>query len=405
MLHSFSCKNLYSFGDLTTVDFVVNDNTPENHGYFKDGSGTRLSKIETIIGPNASGKTNLIKTLPLLKWLIIDSFNNKPEALIPVKPFALGKKKDELTELSVVFEINDKIYTYSFSLNNKKIISEELKLKSKAKNKITSKRIFSRSWDDKNERYIFASKAFKLPSGFEKILRNNASVVSTANRLNHKESQEISHFWQNIETNIANVGIPTDSVGAEAMASMVNQYIIFDFYSKNAAIKEEAEKILSRFDLGLNDFKITMEDKGDGNPLQVTAGHLFEGKKEYFPLGYESSGTKKLFELLKPILQALATGGVAVLDEIDVNLHPEMVVALFNLFSQPETNPKNAQMLFSTHSHLILSKLDKYQIILVEKNQNGVSESWRLDEVSGIRADDNYYSKYIAGAYGAVPKI
>ena len=62
-------------------------------------------------------------------------------------------------------------------------------------------------------------------------------------------------------------------------------------------------------------------------------------------------------------------------------------------------------MLFSTHSHLILSKLDKYQIILVEKNQNGVSESWRLDEMSGVRADDNYYSKYIAGAYGAVPRI
>ncbi len=101
----------------------------------------------------------------------------------------------------------------------------------------------------------------------------------------------------------------------------------------------------------------------------------------------------------------MATGGVAVLDEIDVSLHPEMVVALFNLFSQPETNPKNAQMLFSTHSHLILSKLDKYQIILVEKNQNGVSESWRLDEMSGVRADDNYYSKYIAGAYGAVPRI
>jgi predicted ATPase len=96
---------------------------------------------------------------------------------------------------------------------------------------------------------------------------------------------------------------------------------------------------------------------------------------------------------------------VAVLDEFDVNLHPEMVLALFELFIQPETNPKNAQLLFSTHSHQILSKLDKYQIILTEKNDKGESESWRLDEMSGVRADDNYYSKYIAGAYGAVPKL
>jgi hypothetical protein len=28
-----------------------------------------------------------------------------------------------------------------------------------------------------------------------------------------------------------------------------------------------------------------------------------------------------------------------------------------------------------------------------------------LDDVSGVRADDNYYTKYIAGAYGAVPKL
>ena len=120
---------------------------------------------------------------------------------------------------------------------------------------------------------------------------------------------------------------------------------------------------------------------------------------------YESSGTKQLFVLLKTILLVLLKGGVAVLDEFDVNLHPEMVLALFELFIQPETNPKNAQLLFSTHSHRILSNLDKYQIILTEKNDKGESESWRLDECSGVRADDNYYSKYIAGAYGAVPKL
>ncbi len=299
MIHSFSCKNLYSFGDLATVNFVVNDNTPENNGYLKDGSGTRLSKIEAIIGPNASGKTNLIKVLPLLKWLIVDSFNSKPEAAIPVKPFALGKKKDELTELSVVFEVNSKIYTYSFSLNRKKIISEDLKLKNKTKNRVTSKTIFSRSWDDKNGRYVFSSKTFKLPGGFEGVLRNNASVISTANRLNHKESQEISHFWQNVEANIMSVEMPTDQVGADAMASMVSQFLIFDFYSKNAAIKEEAEKILSRFDLGLAGFEIKKEDKGDGNPLQITAGHIFEGAKVYFPLGYESLRNEEAFRIVK----------------------------------------------------------------------------------------------------------
>jgi AAA15 family ATPase/GTPase len=123
------------------------------------------------------------------------------------------------------------------------------------------------------------------------------------------------------------------------------------------------------------------------------------------PIIYESSGTKQLFVLLKSILSALVNGGAVIIDEFDVNLHPEIVLSLFNLFIDPEINSNNAQLLFSTHSHLVLSRLDKYQIVLVEKNENGMSESWRLDEVTGVRADDNYFSKYIAGAYGAVPKI
>jgi predicted ATPase len=54
-------------------------------------------------------------------------------------------------------------------------------------------------------------------------------------------------------------------------------------------------------------------------------------------------------------------------DEFDTNLHPEMVMALFDLFIQPETNPKNAQLILSTHSHLLLSKLDKYQLFQLKR--------------------------------------
>ena len=50
-------------------------------------------------------------------------------------------------------------------------------------------------------------------------------------------------------------------------------------------------------------------------------------------------------------------------------------------------------------------QLDKQQIFLVEKNKQGISDGWRLDEMEGVRADDNYYAKYIAGTYGAVPDI
>ena len=402
MLHSFTCKNFYSFGEPTTLDFEVNNKAPQNNGYFTAPSGTRLSKVETVIGPNASGKTNLLKVLPFLKWLIVDSFNSKPEDPIVVRPFAFGEAKNLPTEMSVVFEMDGKIYTYEFELSQERILLEKLERTTFVIEKKGTQKVFSRQWNPSTNRYDFEGENFDLPKGSENLLRANASVIGTAARLNHKESQDIAQYWQKIETNVIEAGWTGDVLPAK-----IPQWIgALMFYSDNEILKKEADKLLSRFDLGLSGIHFEKENTQNGVTIKnVQAKHLFKGKEHFLPVDYESSGTKQLFVLLKSILSALDKGGIAIIDEFDVNLHPEMVIALFELFIQPETNPKNAQLLLSTHSHLLLNKLDKYQIILVEKNDDGISEAWRLDDVENVRSDENYFTKYIAGAYGAIPKI
>ncbi len=402
MIHSFSCKNFYSFKDLTTVNFVVNKHAPKSNGFFKDKSKTRLSKAETVIGSNASGKTNLLKALPFMKWLMIGSFSLNPNDPIAVQAFKFENKKDP-TELSAKFEIDGIVYIYKFILNSERILNEKLSFRSITKEKNTYKTAFSRIWNESEKKYRFNGKNFKFPKGFEESLRKNTSIIGSAIRLNHIPSQKIANFWNNIETNVIESGWIGDYLLAN---SDINFIETLDFFSENKILKKEAEKLLSSFDLGLDSFDIkkTKEDNGQIH-IEAKGTHIFKGVKHYLDIRYESSGTRQLFTMLKSILIVLSRGGIAVLDEIDVNLHPEIVISLFNLFMQPETNPHNAQLIFSTHSHLILSKLNKYQIILVEKNKDGVSESWRLDDMSGIRPDDNYYLKYITGAYGAFPNI
>ncbi len=402
MIHSFSCKNFYSFPDEVTIDFEVNDKVPKNNGYFLAPSNTRLSKVETVIGPNASGKTNLLKILPFLKWIITDSFNVNPSTPLPIKPFAFHKTSKEPSELSVNFEINEDIYLYDFILDDQKILREELKIKNKTKEKVTTKKLFVREWENKEKRYNFTGNFFDLPKGFENLLRTNASVIGTAMRLNHKKSQEIGDFWQKVQTNVVEAGWIGDHFFPNATANLIN---VLTFFSENEALKKEAEKLLTRFDLGFEAFDIKKVKNEGGFSIDAQIVHSFDSKKYTLPVQYESSGTKQLFILLKTILQVLPSGGVAIVDEFDVNLHPDMVLALFELFLSPETNPHNAQILFSTHSHRILNELDKYQIILIEKNEKGGSEAWRLDEMTGVRSDDNYYTKYITGAYGAIPNI
>lgn len=402
MIHSISCKNFYSLEDENTLSFVVNDKAPENDSYFTSPFGTRLSKVETIIGANASGKTNVLKLLPLMKWLIIDSFNLHPDAPLPVKAFAFGKNSKAPTELSVQFEMNKELFSYSFVLDGERIQKETLKVKNVTIEKATYKTLFSREWSAKTKTYKFSGDKFGLPKNFENLLRQNASVVAAAMRLNHKMSENIGKYWQKVATNVVEAGWIGDKFLPNAAQDLVE---VLNFYSDNKPIKDKAEQLLKKFDLGLDSFSIKKEQVLDKISLDVKVLHTFDNQTYELPFQYASAGTKQLFVMLKAILIVLTNGGIAVLDEFDVNLHPDMVVTLFELFISPDTNPKNAQLIFSTHSHRILEELDKYQITFVEKNENGATECWRLDEVKGVRADDNYYSKYIAGAYGAIPRI
>ena len=128
------------------------------------------------------------------------------------------------------------------------------------------------------------------------------------------------------------------------------------------------------------------------------------GRGFELPFFDESSGTKSLFVQLRRLLPILEVGGIAIIDELDNDLHPHMLPILIELFKFEHTNPNNAQIIFTCHTPEILNILKKHQIYLVEK-ENLQSEAWRLDEMSGLRSDDNLYAKYYAGSLGATPDV
>ena len=118
----------------------------------------------------------------------------------------------------------------------------------------------------------------------------------------------------------------------------------------------------------------------------------------------ESNGTQSAYSLLGLILPVLKNGGVAIIDELDNDLHPLLLPAIFDLFRSSHHNPHNAQLIFSCHTPEVFNLLNKHQIYLVEKYEQA-SEAWRLDEMEGVRNDDNLYAKYMAGAFDAIPNL
>ena len=104
--------------------------------------------------------------------------------------------------------------------------------------------------------------------------------------------------------------------------------------------------------------------------------------------------------------QNLKSGGVLILDEFDINLHPDILPHLINLFITKELNPNKAQMIFSTLNPDVLDVLGKYRSYLFEK-ENGESFGYRLDEpdTNILRNDRSVSAPYKRHLLGGYPKI
>ena len=105
------------------------------------------------------------------------------------------------------------------------------------------------------------------------------------------------------------------------------------------------------------------------------------GNDEPFELDDESAGTKRLFELAPVLIDALTTGGVMILDELESSMHPFMAELVIKLFNDPRVNLKNGQLIFSTHNvHLMTSELFRRDQIWFAEKKDGVSRYFSLDD-------------------------
>lgn len=398
MIYSYSCKNFYSINDKIGVHFDVNDKAPKTTAYAKD-IDSRLSVVEAIVGPNASGKTNTVKALAFLRHLIAEMADTDDDDDIPVSTF---RNNDEPTEIEATFSVDNRLYRYTFKLTNERILEEELRERTQSSERKTFKLLMSRKWI--NGRYEVVSNLVAIPKSF--IPRRNSSLISQIWRAyNDEEAGVIIKYWRDcVISNVWVYGNRDDHDHHRLHHGDTQTKQAIRAFHEYPELLEVAKSLLRKLDIGFFDFEEVATAINNSKDYRIK--HKYGDKEFTLDPRYESSGTKRSILMLWYILRTLEEPGrIAVLDEFDAYLHPDIVETLVKLFISPITNPYRSQLVFSSHSHQLLAELDKQQIVLVEKDNNGATDVWRLDEMTGIRADDNYYSKYIAGAYGAKPKI
>ena len=382
MLIEFTVGNYLSFKEPVTLSMTATDEKAKfeklnENNVFKIDDELSLLKSAAVYGANASGKSNLVKAMAFMRWFVLNSSKNTQVGeLIDVEEFRLSTETEgKPCFFEIVFILQGRIYRYGFEVDKKQVISEWLFHVTKADE---SKMLF-----DRDRHNIEMTKVFKEGNLIAEKTRNNALFLSVNADFNGTISTKILLWF-------------------EQKFNVVREFSVK--HLKNSQSKNEVLKLINKFDLNIDNIKIgdkfeTVRKKYDGKGNVVSEAVLDLDKNE-------SEGTKKLFALAMPILDALKKGEILVIDEFDVRLHPLVTRTIIDLFNSNDTNSHNAQLIVVSYDTNLLSNIifRRDQIWFVEKNKQGVSDLYSLVEFK-VENDANFEKDYLKGRYGAIPFI
>lgn len=394
MLHRYAFSNFQSFRERAEVSWLLDRKVPEAVWSRTAGSGERVSTVMAVIGPNASGKTALLKPILFLDWFMRHSFGADPAASLPFQSHAAAPSEPSEFELEADFE--GRLWRYTLRCTPQRVLHEALYARHER-----MRYVFVREWNEAAQAYAIKQQDFGFAPSEARKVRPNASLIATAAQYGVPLAQRLvsNNVWSNIHQFGRVANDPDQLVRAAT------------WFAGQEAQRQQLVRLLSAWDLGLSDVQVREletalpDGKKDKFWLPFGIHSAANGAQFELPFMLESSGTQGALVLLHRLLPVLQSGGLAVIDEFENDLHPHMLEPILDLFANPVTNPQGGQLLFTCHAMEVLNIVHKSQVMLVEKDANNESSAWRLDSVDGIRSDDNFYAKYMAGAYGAVPQL
>lgn len=392
MLIQFSVGNFLSFKEQSTLSLVASalkdiQILSEDVIFNIGETDLALLKSATIYGANASGKSNFIKALDFFKWYVINSSKDiQAGERVNVESFRLSSSTvEEPSYFEAIFCNTEYQYRYGFEADENMVHSEWLYQKANKK-RAKEVELFYRDEDCFNihSKFIIGKELIS-----KQMVRTNALLLSVAAQFNDAVAVEIVK-WLNDTTII----------------SGSNEKNIWDLATIRLDDLKMKQRIVdfSRYaDLGIENIEkvnnaiISMHTQYDdeGNEVKLIN---FPFKKN------ESEGTIKYFSLAYPIIDALDNGKRLIIDEFDSKMHPLLTCRIIALFNSKETNPKNAQLIFTTHDTNLLSAsiFRRDQIWFTQKDRFGATELYSLAEYK-VRNDASFEKDYLSGKYGAIP--
>ncbi len=404
MLIEFSVENFRSIKDQVTLSMVATKDLSLDGNLIKNVlNEDSLLKTAVIYGANASGKTNVLFALNSFKFLVLNSHKFQKGQIIPFNPFKLDKKfLDKPTHFDIVFIQKDVRYNYLISFNKERIVEEVLYHYPNNKKAL----LFERKLDD------FKFTADEKDQNFiSKRTLENVLYLSKATQENYGKVSPVFEWFNN---DLQFVGPYQAGASEEVTINLLNK----DQHLKELILKalEEADVGIEKIDANIKNVENVPETlpveirtllTNVKAPFKRIEIKTFHKGVEFEFYAEESEGTKRMFSLLGPWIDALLNGKTLVIDELDTKLHHALNLFLINLFQDSSQNKTNAQLIFTTHNTNLLDQdiFRRDQIWFTVKNADtGSTDLYSLTEYSP-RKDKDIEKGYLAGKYGALPFI
>ncbi len=402
MLYKLEIENFYCIRQQQVIDLRIAGNVPDEPERFDPifpGSIERAPRIIALFGANASGKSTVLKALAFLLWFARDSFQLAPDATLPCERFNSAEAQLEPISLAIEFggpntprpsfepvqtPMATWRYTFRSSLRDGRNIVAAETLHQRPNGRGKWQRVFERQGHE-----IRAGKVFGL-TGFGKItdkVRDNASVISTLAQFDH----DLSKWFRNEPGRaISNIMLDRNEPSAE---------LAIKFFVDNDLALAALNSEIQRIDLGIQKMEVRQGPNG------LAPYFVHEGLQQPMPWQLESQGTRTFIRYYPLFYIALSSGGMALVDEIDLSIHPLLLPEIVHWFRDPGRNPFMAQLWLTLHSTPLLEELAKEEIFFCEKDDRGQTSIYGLRDIQNVKRGDNHYRKYLSGIYGAVPEI
>lgn len=397
MLLRFRVANVLSFRDEQCLSFVATDmheGAVRRTEIRERGRQVAVAQVIGIYGANASGKSNFLAALSMMRETVLGSLGwlSEPSPVRRVS-FALdpdSSAKPSFYEADLV--LHDGVrYTYGFEIDDYQVRGEWLHAYPKAHKQVW----FERGDDNVVDFPGEGLRGEKLE--LARRTRSDTLFLGVAAQFNHEQLLPIFEWFRD---NLRLVSPEKEKFEREHRTS---RRALSD-----PSFRNRLARVLRVADLGITGF-----DQAALAQDEIRLLHQARANEIPLDFDHESWGTRSWFALLGTLLEALDEGTVVLIDELDASLHPVMSAEAVRMFQDPDTNPRGAQMAFTSHDATLLYSLlgsdrvlDRGSLWLTEKRSDGATELYPVTNVSPPpRKEDNLFRKYLLGQYGGVPHV